>query len=347
MNVSELFDLTYWINSEIVVKKIQQKFNALFTVLNQNVQPNQTKTPLENQKNELLEVLANVPLHQLSMAQIDFLKNLGIGDNVGKMGSEKVEDVLYKNVIDIATSAKKIQEMQKEINQGVQKADQIKKGLEGCVSFEEYEENDEVLMRVSFTGNASMNNVTDFKKWGNTWYEIGRGIAIAHGHTPEDVRVIGATKGSIIIELAVIAGIAATVGKIILEALKVAEKVLEIKKKAEEIKNLKLNNSKLSKELLKEAENEKKIEVENITTAMVKELKINQDGQGDTVNALDKAIKDLVDFIESGGEVDFVIPEDGTTDDESKSRPDFNGLRITFTEIRQLESKIRLLEHIG
>lgn len=29
---------------------------------------------------------------------------------------------------------------------------------------------------------------------GSTWFEIGRGIAMAHDHAPEDIKVIGAQK---------------------------------------------------------------------------------------------------------------------------------------------------------
>jgi hypothetical protein len=109
------------------------------------------------------------------------------------------------------------------------KSEQIKTGLTDCVFEEEYEAENEILMRVSFTGNAPMSNVADFKSWGNIWYDIGRGISMAHGLSPEDIKIVGATKGSIIIELAVIASIATTTSGIILAALKVAEKVRVIK----------------------------------------------------------------------------------------------------------------------
>jgi len=74
-------------------------------------------------------------------------------------------------------------------------------------------------------------------------------------------------------------------------------------------------------------------------------LKLKEDGEGDKTNALDKAVKNLVNFIESGGEVDFIIPEEEVESEENeKTSPEYGDLRVAFQEIRQLENKIKLLE---
>ena len=191
-----------------------------------------------------------------------------------------------------------------------------------------------------------MSNITDFKSWGNVWYDIGRGISMAHDASPEDVKIVGATKGSIIIELAVIASIATTTSAIILSGLKVAEKVLDIRKKVEEIKNLKLQNKKLAIDLEKEADKERESGIEKISKDLIKKLKIKINGEGDKANALEKAVKNLVNFVESGGEIDFILPErNESSDDESEdTQPDYGELKITFQEIRQLENKLKRLE---
>lgn len=344
MNVSELFDLTHWITREVEKKQIPQKYQTLQTILQQHSQPNQQKQPFESQKEDLITTLKNVPLGQLTRDQLDFLEHFGIAQGVGEEGIKTIEEILYKNVIDVATSAQKLQEMLQKISQGIAKSNQIKEGLTDCVVEEEYETDNEILMRVSFTGHALMENVTDFKSWGNIWYEIGRGIAMAHNASPEEIKIVGATKGSIIIELAVIASIATTTSGIILAALKVAEKVLDIRMKAEELRGLKMKNDKFAKELEKEAENEKKLGIEEITGEVAKELKL-KDGEGDKVKALDTAVKNLVNFIEKGGVVDFVIPEEEEVNEEEGKEDENAKLRVAFQEIRQLEKKIALIEH--
>lgn len=346
MNVSELFGLTNWINAEIVTKQIPQKYQNLFAVIQQNIQPNVPKQPFEAQKNDLIQALKIVPLELLSRDQLEFLRLLGIAKTVGEEGIEEIEEILYKNTIDIATAAQKIQTILQEINAGLAKSNQIQAGLTGCVVEDELLLKDDVLMRVSFTGHASMANVTDFKKWGDVWYDIGRGIAMAHNLSPEDVKVVGATKGSIVIELGVVASIASTAGGIILGALKVADKILDLRKKAEEIRGMKLQNDKLANDIADEADNEKKAGVELITSQLAIQLNIKTDGESDKIKALNTAVKNLVNFIENGGVVDFVMPEEeagGEADEEGalKNRE----LRLAFQEIRQLEKKIALLEN--
>ena len=343
MNVSELFELTHWITREIEGAQIPQKYQTLQTILQQHSQPNQQKTPFESQKDDLINALNKVPLGQLTRDQLDFLSHLGIADAVGEEGIKEIEDTLYKNVIDVATSAQKLQQMLKKISDGIAKSNQIKAGLTNCVVEETYEADNEILMRISFTGHALMSNVTDFKSWGNIWYDIGRGIAMVHNASPEEVKIVGATKGSIIIELAVIASIATTTSGIILAALKVAEKVLDIKTKAEELRGLKMKNDKFAKDLEKEAENEKNSGIEEITGEVVKNLKIKKDGEGDKVKALDTAVKNLVNFIEKGGIVDFIIPEEEEPEEGEEKKNE--ELRVAFQEIRQLEKKLALIEH--
>lgn len=344
MNVSELYDLTHWITKEIAGTKIPQKYQKLHSILQQHTQPNQVKASFEAEQNDLVRTLRNVPLGQLTKDQLFFLEQLGISQAVGDEGIATIEDILYKNVIDVATSAQKLQEILQKLTEGISKSDQIKAGLINCVFEEEYETDNEILMRVSFTGHALMNNVTDFKSWGSIWYDIGRGISMAHNASPEEIKIIGASRGSIIIELAVVASIATTTSGIILAALKVAEKVIDIRNKAEELRALKLKNAKLVKDLEKEAENEKLAGINEITNDIVEQLEIKKDGEGDKVKALDTAVKHLVNFIEKGGEVDFVIPEDEEEPKEGEESSN-EELRIAFQEIRKLENKLALLEH--
>ena len=76
---------------------------------------------------------------------------------------------------------------------------------------------------------------------------------------------------------------------------------------------------------------------------MISQLKIKIDSVGDKIKALDKAVKNLVNFIEKGGVVDFIVPEEA---DSEESEEDNNAeLRVAFQEIRKLEKKLELLEY--
>ena len=80
---------------------------------------------------------------------------------------------------------------------------------------------------------------------------------------------------------------------------------------------------------------------------VIGELNLNPDKEGDKVNALDKSINLLVNFIESGGEVDFVLPEnidEEEGEEDSNIVLEYQKLQDSIQKIRQLESKLKLLE---
>ncbi|EAT11594.1 hypothetical protein HF888_12265 [Bermanella marisrubri] len=344
MQILELLELTFWIDRNIKSPAITQKYQQLQAVIQQNVNArnNQAKQPFEVQKNAVIDEIIDISTSSLTNEQERMLSSFGILDHLGQTGVDKLEGILFKNSLDIATAAVKVNEIVQKFNIAIQRSDQIQTNLKPLIpdyeSQEEPENNENVVMRVHFQNEVSLENISDFKKLGNTWWEIGRGIAMAHDHSPEDIKVIGAQKGSIIIELAVIAAIATTTSTIILSALKVADRVLTIRKKAEEIKALKLSNQKLENDLEKEAEKEKKEGLENITKEISINLNINQNGDGEKVKVLEKSIRNLIDFVEKGGEVDFFTPDQ---DEESE---EIEKLRVNFSEIKKLEKRVLSLE---
>jgi len=125
MNVSELFDLTHWVTDEIEETQIPHKYTILQGILQQNSQPNQPQQPLETQKNDLINSLKAVPLRKLTKHQLLLLHELGISKAVGEEGVGIIEDILYKNVIDVATSAQKLKEILEELNRGINKSNQV------------------------------------------------------------------------------------------------------------------------------------------------------------------------------------------------------------------------------
>ncbi len=165
MNVSELHRLTVWITEEIESTQIPQLYHALYQILQQNsTQP--SKQPLEPHKENLIIVLKKVNLERLTSDQLTFLRELGIAAYVSDEGVSNIEDILYKNSLDIATAAQRFQEIYQKTSEGVTKSNQIKTGLSNISISEDYELNNQVLMRVTFTGRAKMEDVRAFKSWG-------------------------------------------------------------------------------------------------------------------------------------------------------------------------------------
>lgn len=74
---------------------------------------------------------------------------------------------------------------------------------------------------------------------------------------------------------------------------------------------------------------------------MAQKIGLNGNGEGDKVSALKKAVKNLVEFIEKGGVVDFVAP----TSENEAEEDEYGELRVSFEEIRRLEKKLHGIEH--
>ncbi len=165
---------------------------------------------------------------------------------------------------------------------------------------------------------------------------------MALNQTPEDFRVIGAKKGSIIIDLAVAVGVATAVSKILLEVLKVADRVLDIRKKVEEIKSLRLSNKKIELELKKEADTERDNGIKLIVEETINQLNINRENEGDKITAIEKSVKKLIEFTENGGQVDFV-QNDKIIDDNLRQENQL--LKGNIEEIRKIENKMKFIEN--
>jgi len=345
MQVQELLKLINWIEENITANQIIQKYTALQNGMNQNVSArnNRPKQPFDTQKEALIAVLPKINFDQLSFEQINLLEKLEIKDSIGVKGAEIIEDILYKKSLDIAAAAQEITQITQKITAANTKFTAIKTSLDSVFdSFEDEEIPDgSVFMRVYFSGDSAIKDVSQLKRLGGLWYDIGRGIAMVNGKSPEDFKIVGAQKGSVILELIVLAKIATSVSVILLAGLKVTEKVIDILKKAEELKKLKLGNKKIAIDLEKEAEKERTEGVKNITAEIVKKLKLKPKEEGDKVTALEKSIKNIIDFTEKGGLIDFIQPNEEAEENVNGELKEF---RKNCVEIRQIEDKIKMLE---
>ena len=351
MQIYELIRLAKWFNTNIVNARIPNNYKNLYNKLNQNAQQSNNKPsqPFEQEKEELFTALRSVNLNSLTLEQIAFLKQLDIIDKISEEGVSEIEAILFVNNLDIATAAQKIGEFSSKVAQAHSILTEIHSTLNKSFSLEDDREilEDSVMMRVYFQEDSSISDVTDFKKLSANWYDIARGISMAQNRSPEDFKIIGAQKGSLIIEMAVLAGIATSVSTILLAGLKVAEKVINILKEIENLKKLKLENRTIEKELKKEAESVKKNGIQSILETTIEKLKLDIDSDGDKITALKKAITKLIDFTQKGGAVDFIEPEINEEGEQIDNpvRKELADLKTDVQEIRKLENKIKLLEN--
>jgi len=318
----------------------------LHGVLSNNAQANAQKQPFEEQQNNLIGTILEVPVEQLTRAQENVLEVIGIRGAVSIEGRMQVEDILFRNQLDIANAAEKIQEIIQAISNGIQWNRQTKTQLDliNADHLIQATEPGEVLLRVKFTKDASIDNVVEWSEWSDAWLEIARGISMATGGTPEDVRIIGASRGSFVLDLVSVAGFAKAVSYILKEVLDRVQQLVEIKKAFEEVRGLKIENNKAALELEQAIAEHKEKSIIEVTEKSVAKITEDVEMNGEDVSVLKRAIKRLFEFFDKGGEVDVRVPEPEITLDENGEEITGDG-EVERAELASLVEDIRRLEN--
>lgn len=349
MNILELYELADWIKREVT--KIQKQYTNLQGVLQHNA-TQQQKQPLEDPLQKLNEALEQMPMKVLTSEQIRLLEAFDIADLVSINGARFVQQTIVKSDFDPAQANQDVQAAIGKLKQSLQRADAVFQAFSGLETLlVEPEIGDSVLMRVEFRDQASIRNVVEWKDWAEQWVDISRGISMSFNEAPENVRVVGASRGSIILELAgsylfvrIMAGIANSI-------IGVARSILELRHTAEDLRAKKLLTDKLEAELRSSAEEQKANGVETIYSQVVELLPKEPDGEQST--ALKRSITKLLNFHEKGGQVDFVEPESEGDDEaeEGEASPIgqeglANDLRTAIEDYRSRRDEVERLEQL-
>ena len=348
MHLNELLSLIRWVNTNIRSSKLIPSYNQLHKILNQNAQPNQQKQPFEDQRLNLDTALRQIPLTELGFNQIDFLEGCGVLESIGPHAAETVDKILTNNTLDIATAAQKISELRDPINQALAHFQKVEEGLNALYESPE-EEYEEALVHVHFTGDAGINNIVDFKKWAAAWYDIGRGIAMSIGEQPESCRVVGASHGSIIVALATTYAIAKIISDILLVAVKVRERVVDLQIQQENLRALRLSNDTAEKAIKKEIEEE----IKSGEQRALEQLKERFQLDGEQENALDKSVKTSFKFINKGGIIDVHVHDENSDASDGEEEDQTNNPHLIerqeliqiIREIRDIEERVKLIEY--
>ena len=128
MQITELLKLTIWFKENVVANEIPQKYKALYSRMQQNV--NNQKQPFENELNNLFNALKEINLNTLTLEQVKFLTEMEVEDLITGKAIEKIKNILHDFNLDIATATKKIQEFSQKINIAQTRLKEIRTVLE-------------------------------------------------------------------------------------------------------------------------------------------------------------------------------------------------------------------------
>jgi len=338
MNVDELYRLGVWYANQF--SGLNKRYNALLEPINHNAnQPD--KRPIEDQLNALIEFLSNQHFDELSLEQLKMLSSLGVDTYIGREGASYVDAAVRTSNYDPATAVQRfntaiqsISSTRSLLSTYVEAVDNL-----GFAPSDVLAEDGLITIRVGFQNDVAINNIADWKETAKEWYDITRGLSMACRERPEDIKVIGAETGSVILILAGTAAFTALLAKISKHITSTAKDVIEIRMEMENLRQKKLLTKGMELEL-------KKLEKERTDSAVATVEKLldgkieNKDG--DVGVALANSIKKLLTFSEKGGTVDFVSPEDDEDSDDEDVDPDSASLKAAL-----IEAKAAIREYQG
>lgn len=299
--------------------------------------------PLESDLENLKLTLKQMNLSALSKEQLKLLSALGALSYLGEYGVDFLKEIESKTGIDAATATQNVENAQGILGSALDRSESIISALEDIktITTEDREiANDLALVRVEFKDEASITNVVELKSWSSTWHDIARGITMALNDAPESVKVVGATNGSIIMELGVTYAAAKLITGIVNQVISTAAQFTELQIAREELRKKHLINDQLEKGFKDKIDSIKNANLDSIT----QKTKKSTDGEieNDVEIALRKSISQLLDFHEKGGEVDCVPPE---TTDKTEQQEELTSLRKSVENLRVAQKELKRLNH--
>ncbi len=350
MDVFELYDLANLYR--IYYKRLSSLYNSLHSILSQNAsQP--TQQPVEEHLNNLVDFLKTMDISKLSLQQLKILEHLQVENILGPLGADSISETVKTASYDPASTEKKVQAIIQKLSTASQKLNEYYNSIASLeIESESFDDiSDRIIVRVGFKNDASIENVVDWKISSENWHHIIRGVALISGEAPENTKVVGASKGSIILILATTVAVAKILAMIAKYAKSIAMDVIEIQNALEDLRKKKLSTKIIETELNKKMTASKEKGVTALKSDLAKLIPAN--ASGDAQNALDKSIDKLLEFGENGGDLDFVAPPDEETveteDDDAEqdhgTAAELQEARKFIQEYQTAREEMRLLEH--
>lgn len=340
MIVDELYGLAVWLNREVAPNL--SLYDNLASVLEhnaRNAQKSAVSEPLQNLEN----MLAMMPMERLTAEQTELLKANGALPYLGKEGLDRFRKIVRSNNFDPATAAEDARTAYTRVNETINKLQSMKSALEAAsVPVERPFVIDEgIVTRLHFKDKANIGDVAELKKWSAEWYEIARGLSAAVGEKPEDVRIIGASTGSLILVLATTIAVASTLAILALRANTISKSVLDVLNGIEDLRHKKVLNKTIEDAMKAQAEAIKASgvaeAVNDVKTQIGKAINKEVEGQ------LQKSVEKYFAFTEKGGEIDMIAPPKLETDDELGIVRGITQLQDAIESVRLGRSNLQIM----
>ncbi len=348
MDAIEIQGLSDWYKAYF--KGIRQRFDALLNVLSTNASQ-QVQQPVEEPLTNLVDFLKEIRLQELSLEQLRLLEQMEVLELFGPAGAENVSQIVRTASYDPASVDQKIRVRLERVNSAQEKLTNVSSALKNLgfspESFDAPE--DRITIRVGFKRDASIDNIKDWKSSAEDWYQIVRGVGLAVGEAPEDTKILGATKGSVILILGATCAVTGLLAVISRNICGIAKDTLSVLSEIENLRQKKMLTATMETEMKKLVDAKREEGLKAIEHEVEQMMSATLDGEKQT--ALQKSIHKLLDFGEKGGDIDFVEPPEAPSDgpeeasDVDQLADKFSDVRRFIQEYQELREQLKQIEH--
>ncbi|MBY3790655.1 hypothetical protein HPQ32_20200 [Photobacterium carnosum] len=321
METKEMYQLARWYRDNITDNGVEQSLretkNKVTSMLSNGVEYSVKIYNIRNYLEAHIKVLSSIDLEALSFDDIEILEKLGLKYIVLSSSIPSLYKISNQgDVQEIAARISDSLETLESVNiQFTHFLDAFNKIFSSAPDVEETDHHGKVLTRVRFHNDALISNVVNLSDWTARWNTIARGYSMALGQAPETFEVVGASKGSIIFDLLLdfetVKLFSETFNLLAETAFNVAELYGAIKA----VEFMKESNPDLYKQAVEhtKAEAEKKHEemAEQVACKLLEKFQLSgQNTDGEVKGSLKRSVRELNNFVNKGGDINFRTESD-------------------------------------
>ncbi|MUK41515.1 hypothetical protein GNP61_08060 [Aliivibrio fischeri] len=321
METKEMYQLARWYRDNITAHSVEESLNTtkkyITTMLSSSNPPITKLEKIREYLEAHIEVLSEIDLEALSFDDIEVLEKLGLKYIVLSSAIPSLYKISNQGDVQeiaarISDSLATLQSVNIQFTHFLNAFNAI---FRSAPDVEETDHHGKVLTRVRFHNDALISNVVNLSDWTARWNTIARGYSMALGQAPETFEVVGASKGSIIFDLLLDFETVKLFSETFNHLAESVFNVAEIYGAIKAVEFMKGTNPDLHKQTVEHIKAEAEKNHEEMAEQVVDKLleKLLQNGQnrdGEVKESLKRSVKELNNFVNKGGDINFRTESD-------------------------------------
>ena len=311
MELKELYDLSIWVEQNLNQKGLDTSLSEVIKFLQSHSAP--MFTAQQNYKPQIISLFGSVPLQALTKKQQNILRKMDLIALLGA-NAENYFEGIFGNEHSPKEIATLLSQSRSELNAAIQVFRPFASTLPKIFDFTEEKPaipQGYATLRLTFQGDASISDMSQFDVWGKKWHLISRGFALATDQKVQDFKVIGAGNGSIFLDILSNLETINMIGEAANHLLDIGLKVAEAYGLYTGVKELQkrmpsANEQEAVEPLVKAAKKEFESKKSVLYTSAAEKMIADHGAKKEHTAALVKALRELDCYLKQGGGIDLL-----------------------------------------